>query len=193
MMSRKCVVLVDNSNVFIGGRKFSARVKGVTEGDGKHDEPCDPSWRLNFDELLDWLADGRTIHQAIMVGSGRPDMDGIWDPARESGFEVIVYDRRHGGEKAVDTELVAQGTEIIATAEEPMTLVLASGDLDFLPLMNVAQRHEWQTELCAFSTDFDPRGELANSVDRVRVLDDAFLTIGRCEWDWPEGDGQGVN
>jgi uncharacterized LabA/DUF88 family protein len=182
------VILVDNSNIFIGGRKFSARRKGVTEANGRDDEPRDPSWRLDFETLLACLADGRSVHAAVMVGSGNPDLDSVWEPARQSGFEVIVHDRRRGGEKAVDTELVAQGTEIIATAEQPLVLVLASGDLDFLPLIEVAKRHGWRTELCAFSTDFDPNGELARSVDRVRRLDDCFTQIGRCEWQWPEDE-----
>jgi len=184
----RCVILVDNSNVFIGGRKLAARRKGVhSDNDGGHadDAPVDPSWRLDYDPLLEFLADGRTIHSAVMVGSGDPEKDYIWDPAREVGFEVIVHDRPHGGEKAVDTELVAQGTEIIATSERRMVLVLASGDLDFIPLVNVARRHEWEVELCAFTTDFNPEGELAKTVDRVRPLDAVFDRISRYQFDWP--------
>lgn len=183
---RKCVILVDNSNVFIGGRKYSAIQKGINGRGRNGDAPRDPSWRLNFDALLPCLAEGREIHAAIMVGSGRSEDEPVWHSASEAGFTVIVHERKPGhGEKAVDTELVARGTETITTAEEPMVLVLAAGDLDYLPLVEVARRWEWQVELCAFTESFDPEGDLAKAVDRVRPLEECFESIGRCEYPWP--------
>ena len=67
-MGRQCLILVDNSNVFIGGRQLSAERKGV-RGKNHRDRPADPSWRLNFDELIAYLANGREVCSAIMVGS----------------------------------------------------------------------------------------------------------------------------
>lgn len=180
----KCVLLVDNSNLFIGGRKYSARRKGVRPN-GNGDEPSDPSWRLNFDALREHLASGREIHAAVMVGSGPSEESSVWDAARQSGFKVVVHDRRHEAEKAVDTELVARGSEIIATAEERMTLVLGSADLDFIPLVDLAHRHGWDVELCAFTTDYPEEGDLAQAVDSVRPLDEALEVIGRHEFEWP--------
>src|ERR1700744_2562929 len=54
-------------------------------------------------------------------------------------------------EKAVDTELVAQGTEIICTCGEVMDLVIVSGDRDFIPLVQVAHRRGWSVEMAAFT------------------------------------------
>lgn len=132
MANDKCVIVVDNSNIFIEGQKYSAKVKGQKGA-------SDPSWRINFGSLLAGLADGRQIHAAILVGSRPPAQDTVWKEAEKLGFSVTVHDRdAQGKEKAVDTELVAQGTEAIVEAPEPMTLVIASGDRDFIPLVKVA-------------------------------------------------------
>lgn len=180
----RCVILVDNSNVFIGGRKYSAIQKGV-EPNG-HGDPVDPSWRLDFEKLLACLASGRSIHAALMVGSSRSEDDPVWESADQAGFDVVVHERKPGrGEKAVDTELVARGTEIITTTEKPMVLVITSGDADYLPLVDVAHRWDWKVEMAAFAESFDPNGVMARSVERVRLLDECFEQIGQCEYEWP--------
>ena len=176
---------MDNSNVFIEGQKASARQKGV-RADPDEKDPADPSWRINFAGLLTELAEGRSIYAAILVGSRPPANDGVWDAAERHGFKVTVHDRSSSNrEKAVDTELVAQGTELICDASGPMALVIASGDRDFLPIVSVAHRRKWEVEMAAFSYAFNPSGELATSVDRVRPLDPLLHKIGRNEFDWP--------
>jgi uncharacterized LabA/DUF88 family protein len=179
-----CLVLVDNSNIFIEGQKYSAKRKNVPRVAGER-EPCDPSWRINFGALLDHLASGRKIIDAILVGSRPPKNDGVWEAAKVNGFQVIVYDRSGREEKAVDTELVARGTETICTIGAGNVLVIASGDRDFIPLVNVAHRKNWEVEMCAFSSSFSPAGDMATSVDRVRALDADYLKIGKCEFAWP--------
>jgi uncharacterized LabA/DUF88 family protein len=184
----KCILLVDNTNLFIGGQQLSAKRKGVRRHSRHGHDPCDPSWRLDFKGLKDCLAQGRHIHAAVMVGSAPPDIESAWEEAaEEAGFTVVVQemDRRHE-EKAVDTELVARGTEIICSAEEPMVLVLASGDRDYVPLMDVAHRNGWKVEMCAFTSSFPPHGDLADAADKVRPLDDCLDEIGHCAFTWPE-------
>lgn len=182
----KCVIVVDNSNIFIEGQKASAKAKGFGLDPITKRRPNDPSWRIDFGGLLTELAAGRAIHNAILVGSRPPKNDTVWEAAKRNGFVVTVHDRSSAGkEKAVDTELVAQGTEIICTAPTPMDLVIASGDRDFVPLASVAHRRNWEVEMCAFSDSFNPGGDLATSVDRVRPLDPLVNTIGRCDFVWP--------
>jgi uncharacterized LabA/DUF88 family protein len=99
------------------------------------------------------LAEGRTIQRAFLVGSRPPPNDDVWKMAKNGGFEVKTYDRdARNKEKAVDTELVAQGTLTIATAPAPGVLVIASGDRDFIPLVNVAHDLKWTVEMAAFSS-----------------------------------------
>lgn len=179
------MILVDNSNIFIEGAKYSAQQKGVT-GKVRGKDPVDPSWRINFGSLVACLAESRTIHAAILVGSSPPPNDSVWEAAQANGFEVVVYARdSNNREKAVDTEFVAQGTEIIVSATNPMDLVIASGDRDFIPLVKVAHRRQWEVEMCAFTSAYNVTGEMVNAVDRVRPLDSSFSIISRYDFNWP--------
>jgi uncharacterized LabA/DUF88 family protein len=181
-----CLILVDNSNVFIEGQKFSARHKGIFRTAIDTRDPQDPSWRIDFGRLLTFLAEGRPITAAILVGSRPPKNDSVWAAAEANGFNVIVHDRSYSGqEKAVDTEIVARGTEIICDQSQPGIVVLASGDRDFIPLVHVAQRRNWTVEMCSFSNAFNPSGQMAMTVNRVRQLDSIFEKIGGYEFTWP--------
>ncbi len=183
---KKCMVLVDNSNVFIEGQKYSARLKGLLPDPVTGKQPCDPSWRVKFSELLSVLAGARPIYKALLVGSRPPQNDGVWDAATRQGFDVVVHDRSADGrEKAVDTELVAQGTEAICSTAEPMDLIIVSGDRDFIPLVKVAHRKGWAVEMAAFASAFNPAGEMATSVEKIVPLDSFFSKIGHYEFDWP--------
>ncbi|MBE2269885.1 MAG: NYN domain-containing protein [Anaerolinea sp.] len=185
-LMHQCVILVDNSNIFIEGQKFSARQKGVFKSSPTDKSPQDPAWRINFEQLILSLANGRKIHAAILVGSRPPKNDSVWDAAKQGGFEVIVHDRDSSNkEKAVDTELVAQGVKIILKAPEPMVLIIASGDRDFIPLVKTAQEEQWEVEMWAFSSSFSLTGEMATSVDRTMPLDQQFETIGKYDFEWP--------
>lgn len=182
----ECVILVDYRNILIEGRKCSARGKGICAASAQDKPPIDMSWSIDFAGLLTELADGRRVRKAIVVGAWPPADDSLWEPARQSGIEVIVNERlANWREKAIDTELVAQGTLIVATTPAPAILVMASGDRDFVPLFRVARQTGWITEAAAFSTAFPPGGAMEAVVDRVRSLDSAIAHIGRCEFSWP--------
>ena len=181
-----CVILVDNSNIFIEGQKASAVRKGEFPMSPGQKKPQDPSWRIDFKPLLTYLADGRPIHKAFLVGSRPPPNDSVWTMAQHGGFEVITHDRdAKNKEKAVDTELVAQGTLAVALGPANGVLVIGSGDRDFLPLVNIAHTRGWTVEMAAFSTAFTADGEMATAVDRTRPLDGSLDLIGHCAFRWP--------
>ena len=175
---KECVIIVDNSNIWIEGMKYSAIRKGLTSVDGK--EPCDFGWRIDFGKLLNKVAEGAIIRKAILVGSRPPLNDSLWNVAKNMGFDVIVHDRNsENKEKSVDTELVAQGVELICTTE-PATLKILSGDSDFLPLVNIASKRGWKTEMWAFPSSYRVAGNMATAVDRILPLDTVFGEIGFC-------------
>ncbi|MGB6389776.1 MAG: NYN domain-containing protein [Methyloceanibacter sp.] len=179
-----CVILVDNSNIYIEGQKCSAVRKGVIPVVPGEKQPCDPSWRIDFGRLLGHLANGRDIRAAILVGSRPPPNDAVWQMAERSGFKVITHDRdADNKEKAVDTEIVAQGTLLLAQTPAPAVLVIGSGDRDFLPLVNVAHQLTWTVEMAAFVSAFS--GQMAMAVDKVCPLDSALDHIGHNAFDWP--------
>jgi uncharacterized LabA/DUF88 family protein len=157
-----CVILVDNSNIFIEGQKCSAIRKGMTRASFVEKQPIDVSWRIYFEKLLSQLADGRKIRKAFLVGSRPPPKDNVWKMAANGGFEVITHEMdSKNKEKAVDTELVARGTLAIATTLSPAALIIASGDRDFIPLVNVAHELNWTVEMAAFSSAFSHDGDMA--------------------------------
>ena len=185
-MANEIVIVVDNSNIFIEGQKHSAKVKGLVKANPDNHDPQDPSWRIDFGNLLNAVASGRTVCHAILVGSRPPQNDTVWEAAKLSGFQVTVHDRNsRNEEKAVDTELVAQGTEIVCTMPRPMDLAILSGDRDFIPLVNVAHRRGWQVEMWAFKNAYNPSGQMAISVDKICPLDDVFCGIGVHIFQWP--------
>ncbi len=172
---KECVIIVDNSNIWIEGMKYSASLKGLTSVDGK--EPCDFKWRIDFGNLLNKVSEGKTIRKAILVGSRPPQNDSLWNTAKNRGFEVIVHDRNsENREKAVDTELVAQGVELICTTS-PAVLKILSGDSDFLPLVKIAEGRGWETEMWAFPSAYQIAGNMATAVDRIQPLDAIFEEI----------------
>lgn len=171
----ECVIIVDNSNIWIEGMKLSARNKGKAKGsDGK--EPCDFSWRIDFGKLLNLVAEGKTIRKAILVGSRPPKNDSLWNSAKNQGFEVIVQDRNsQNKEKAVDTKLVTMGCKLIYTSQ-PATLKILSGDSDFVPLIEAANDASWDTEMWAFSSAFTS-GSSLDCVKRLKILDTNISNI----------------
>jgi uncharacterized LabA/DUF88 family protein len=180
-----CIIVVDNSNVFIEGRKLAAARKGVHPANPADRHPVDPSWRIDFSTLLLELRKDRNLREAILVGSRPPPNDNVWKAAEEGGFKVTTHARDMSGkEKAVDTDLVAQGTEAICDAPDPGVLVIASGDRDFIPLVNVAHRRGWTVEMASFQSAFSPNGEMAITVDLVRPLDTIFHRFSVYDYEW---------
>lgn len=165
----ECVIIVDNSNIWIEGMKLSARLKGIAPAvDGK--EPSDPNWRIDFGKLLNHVAEGKAIRKAILVGSRPPKNDSLWNAAQKQGFEVIVKDRNsQNKEKAVDTKLVAIGCKLIYTTD-PAILKVLSGDSDFSPLIEAANEASWDTEMWAFSSAFT-LGTSLDCANRLVSLD----------------------
>lgn len=164
----ECVIIADNSNVWIEGQKYSAKQRGLKR-------PCDKSWRVDFGKLLNEVSEGLPIRKAILVGSRPPVEDSLWNVAREKGFEVIVKDRNSNDkEKAVDTELVAKGTQLVCTTS-PAVLKILSGDADFKPLVDIANSQGWETEMWAFNSSIS--ANMDTSVTRVKPLDTIFDKI----------------
>ncbi|MDR0843297.1 MAG: NYN domain-containing protein [Acidobacteriota bacterium] len=174
----ECLILVDNSNIFIEGRKFSARKKGMVRKTTDLHEPVDWTWRIDFGSLLKQVANGHTIIESILVGSTPPPNDSLWRAADSAGFKVTTHERSStGGEKAVDTEVVASGLKVIYKHPRPAILKLLSGDRDFIPLIRNTYDEGWETELWGFSDSIS--NELSQMVNRVQLLDDVFDLIGK--------------
>lgn len=74
----------DNSNIFIGAQTVCA----YTEGDKSR-----IALRINFENLLLCVKNGRDFDQKVLAGSVPPQCDSIWAIARAYGFETNLLQR----------------------------------------------------------------------------------------------------
>ncbi len=134
------LVYVDNSNVFIEGKKVSAVKRGfaLSIGDAIHGHVLDNDYRMDFGRLHDLIAgnDKNQIKRAAIFGSRPPQNDSLWKMAQRKGFEPIIEDRNPSNkEKRIDTGIVTkmvQDAYKIADKEKD-TLTLVTGDGDYVP------------------------------------------------------------
>ena len=62
---------------------------------------------------------------------------------------------------------------------------LLSGDRDFIPLINIATKRNWETEMWSFTNAFTYAGQMAQTVTRIKPLDNILDRIGHNEYEWP--------
>lgn len=132
-------VFVDNSNVWIEGKRSSAVRKGYAANIVQADK-CkiqDESWALDFGKLLYVVTDGdvELIKTAMLFGSKPTDKDSLWKSAEHAGFEVTSVQRNAvNREKKVDTGISTKITRVLDKIAEPDDVfVLVMGDADYMP------------------------------------------------------------
>lgn len=142
-------VYVDNSNVFIEGKKIAARRKGI-------ENYYDFQFRLDFGELYDFVAEHNPekIARALLLGSRPPTNDKVWEVAERAGFEVVVLDRNaENREKKVDTGLVAAMVRDAYTrAAKSDTITLVAGDSDYVPAVKLLVEDGFHVEVVFWSS-----------------------------------------
>ncbi len=158
-------VYVDNSNVFIEGKKIAARHNG-----NYHD--MDFSFRLDFGELYDFVSEHNPdkIARALLLGSRPPTSDKVWSVAENAGFEVVVIDRdSKNREKKVDTGIVAAMVRDAYTkAEKTDVITLVAGDSDYVPAVELLIADGFRVEVVFWST---ASGELKSVCSKFIELD----------------------
>lgn len=178
-------VYVDNSNVWIEGRRVSAVRSGLAASavDAMDRGVLDQSWSYDFGRLYEAVCpDTAQIGRSSLFGSRPPPNDSLWEKARQQGFEVHTFDRNYSNkEKEVD---VAIATQIVADSFEHMRLdrgdrcVLVSGDRDYVPaLQNLSGRglpttvvfwdHATARDLREAADDYHPLDPLFDHVSRL--------------------------
>ena len=134
------LVYVDNSNVFIEGKRVSAVQKDMALNvwDAAANHIFDNTYLIDFGKLHDFVAgnDPSKIKHAMLFGSRPPPNDSLWLMAERAGFEVVGEDRKIANkEKKIDTGLVAAMTKDAYTVAdiETDTITLVAGDSDYVP------------------------------------------------------------
>ncbi len=133
-------IYVDNSNLYIEGKRVSAVVRGLAMNiyDAMNNRILDQEYTISFGRLHEFVAgtDQSQIARAVLFGSRPPPNDSIWTRAKEAGFELILEDRNIANkEKKIDTGIVAAMTRDAYKRADPEkdVMVLVAGDGDFVP------------------------------------------------------------
>lgn len=136
-------VYVDNSNLYIEGRRVSAVVNGLADNihEAMNSGILDHGYTISFGKLHEFLcgADKRTIRRAALFGSRPPPNDSIWTFAKKAGFELHLEDRNiKNKEKKIDTGIATLLTKDAYKHGKPSedVFVLVAGDGDYVPTIN---------------------------------------------------------
>ena len=173
------LVYVDNSNVFIEGKRAKAVESGIAMNiyDAMNNRILDNSYKIDFGRMHDFVAgpDKANIKRCMLFGSRPPPKDSIWKIAKKAGFEVITEDRNVANkEKKIDTGIVAAMTRDAYTIADKNndTITLVAGDADFVPSVRmlvedgfkveVAFWDHASTELKAVCSKFIPLNPIIN-------------------------------
>jgi uncharacterized LabA/DUF88 family protein len=133
-------IYVDNSNLFIEGKRVSAVVRGQASNivEAMSERILDLDYTLSFGRLHEFIAgaDKTEVGRAVLFGARPPPNDSIWAYAKKAGFELVLEDRNAANkEKKIDTGIVSAMCRDAYRKADPAadTFVLVGGDGDFVP------------------------------------------------------------
>lgn len=169
-MADNVYVFVDNSNLWIEGKKLS----------GRRSKPAVPSnhlYRIEYGQLLKHVLDGRNL-AAIpkLYGSEPPPNDSVWKMIRSKGFDVKVFKRNiFNKEKGLDMRMGLDIGRLVLTTKPAETIAIVAGDADFIQVVDEAHGEGWKLEVWYWS---NAAGDLRKAVDRFESLDGALNKVG---------------
>jgi uncharacterized LabA/DUF88 family protein len=146
-------VYVDNSNLYIEGRRVSAVKEGYEENiqEAMRNGTFDHGYTISFGKLYQFLCgDGTGIKRAALFGSRPPPNDSIWKFAEKAGFTLHLEDRNAANkEKKIDTGIATMMTKDAYKSADPKndTLVLVAGDSDYVPTLKALQEDGYKIEV----------------------------------------------
>ncbi|MEN2980528.1 NYN domain-containing protein [Tistrella bauzanensis] len=146
-------IYVDNSNVFIEGKRVSAVKVGIALNirDAFERGILDNAYRMSFGKLYRFVAGNNKADtaRAMLFGSRPPQNDAIWQIAEQAGFEVIVKDRNIANkEKKIDTGIVAaMMRDAYKNAKNKDVFTIVSGDNDYVPAVEQLREDGFQVDV----------------------------------------------
>jgi len=132
-------IYVDNSNLYIEGRRVSAVQTGLADNiiQAMNERILDHGYTISFGKLHQFLTgdDLSQIKRVALFGSRPPPNDSIWRFAEKAGFELHLEDRNYvNKEKKIDTGIVTlMMKDAYRNASPGDTFVLVAGDGDYIP------------------------------------------------------------
>lgn len=156
-------IYVDNSNLYIEGRRVAAVTSGMAPNiiEAMNNGILDQGYTISFGKLHEFLcgADKREIKRAALFGSRPPPNDGIWQYAKRAGFELHLEDRNWANkEKRIDTGIATLLTKDAYKSDayrsgnpKADTFVLVAGDSDYVPTINELKVDGFEVEVVFWS------------------------------------------
>ena len=138
-------IFVDDSNIWIEAKKLVSRLKCF-------DTHEDHRVRIDVGKLTDAVTRGRTVVNRYLYGSEPPPIDTVWKRMSQQGWNVSRHRRDifSGKEKQIDTQLVADVTEIACSTPQDRrtTIVLVTGDVNTIPAIEKVMNYPgWRVEV----------------------------------------------
>jgi uncharacterized LabA/DUF88 family protein len=147
-------IYVDNSNLYIEGRRVSAVAQGLAADivHAMRTEVFDHGYTISFGRLHEFLTGGdlTKLKRVALFGSRPPPNDGIWRFAKEAGFELHLEDRNYSNkEKKIDTGIATLMTKDAYKHGKPGqdNFVLVSGDADYVPTVKELTADGYRVEV----------------------------------------------
>jgi uncharacterized LabA/DUF88 family protein len=147
-------VYVDNSNLYIEGRRVSAVTNNLATdiNDAMNNGIFDHGYTIDFGKLYEFLCgqDDRDIKRVALFGSRPPPNDGIWRYAKKAGFELHLEDRNVANKgKKIDTSIATLLTKDAYKSGNPAEdlFVLVAGDSDYVPTVNELKLDSFRVEV----------------------------------------------
>lgn len=168
-------IYVDNSNLYIEGRRVSAVAQGIA-GDiyeAMNSGILDHGYTISFGKLHEFLTgnDLSKIKRAALFGSRPPPNDSIWRHAERAGFELHLEDRNFANkEKKIDTGIATLITKDAYKHGKPDEdlFVLVAGDRDYVPTINELRADGYKVEVLFWN---HAAQELKDAASRFVPLD----------------------
>ncbi|MBI4178125.1 NYN domain-containing protein [bacterium] len=169
-MPDKVYVFVDNSNVWIEGKKIAGRST-------KPPVRSNYQYRIEYGKLLQHVLDGRELAAVPkLYGSEPPPNDSVWKIIRAKGFDVRVFKRNiFNKEKGVDMRMGLDIGRLVLTEKPPTTIVMVAGDADFVQVAEDAHAASWKIEVWYWS---NAASDLKKAVDRFESLNPVLYQVG---------------
>ena len=171
-------IYVDNSNIWIGAKYLSSKVK-------KFKSSQDHRVRISVGKLTDVVAKKRRVGKGTLYGSEPPQIDSVWEKIRKQGWEVKTKEKSYltHKEKEVDAQLLVDVTEKACTTppNERSTIVLITGDSDMRPAVEKIMEYEgWKVEIYMWQDSLSDRlKQLSKTNEDVTCepLDDHMMDV----------------
>lgn len=181
-LTERVGIYIDGANIFFAAVNHFERL-GMTQDAAK------VASKIEYAQFAKWLAKGRSISQAKYFNSFKPGVNptnAFFKAVGSLGYQVFLReyklkdDREH--EAGVDIELAIHAVKDALSFD---TLVLVTGDIDFLPLMEMMFQFSRKVEIVCFSSSTNARWlEMKKSYPdlELRALEDFYGTDQAEPW-----------